>query len=178
MKANWDSLNIAWMCCCGPRVWFIKHYSAVCLYLAWPSQWLPFAKWIFALIGYGCFKLAELFVLRRCMLIGWDGMRFFGLAINAVQNSTNLPWQSIIALTRVWIFRLFAPSSAYLGKSRQHKEVSSCRTCDFGLFPRIKLLSEMLFLCTQTHTRRRTLSLASLLIAQEILSAGGQLQAH
>lgn len=178
MKANWEPphrLNVL--------LWtsgVIYQTLQCCVFiLSLTRSMVAFCKINLCFDRYGCFKLAELFVLQWCMLIGWDRMRFFFvLAINVVQNSPNLPWQSVVALTRVWIFRLFAPSSAYLGKSRQHKEVSSCRTCDFGLFPRIKLLSEMLFLCTQTHTRRRTLSLASPLIAQEILSAGGQLQAH
>lgn len=40
------------------------------------------------------------------------------------------------------------------------------------------ILSHKLKISQYTHKHRHTLSLASLLIAQEILSARGQLQAH
>lgn len=75
---------------------------------------------------------------------------------------------------------VFIPSSAYLSKSRMDKEASSRGINDFGLFPHIKPQSEIASSCTAScmHTHTHTLSLASLLIAQEILSAGGQLQAR
>lgn len=52
------------------------------------------------------------------------------------------------------------------------------RTCDFGPFSHIRLQIENLSSNTQvpSHNYTHTLSLAFLLIAQEILSARGQLQ--
>lgn len=60
------------------------------------------------------------------------------------------------------------------------KEASLCGTCDFGLFPHNKPQTEpaSLYAPSCMHTQTHTLSLASLLIVQEILSAGGQLQAR
>lgn len=54
-------------------------------------------------------------------------------------------------------------------------------TCDFGSFPHIKLQTENLSVHAYTPlslSLTHTPSLAPLLIAQEILSARGQLQAH
>lgn len=56
------------------------------------------------------------------------------------------------------------------------KEAASCGTSDFGLFPHIKPQTD--FVCAVLLPRIHTQCLDSLLIAQEILSAGGQLQAR
>lgn len=165
MAANCVGLSRGPICYCGPGEWFIIQYSGV---------WLDRACQDFTDVCY-CRVNLKIWMFYAKSAVWFAARHCSQMRQDVLCSRTHWKAERGNSMQKVYRVYSYPPRSFTVCHPVIHKaKILALWPCDSGQFTHIKTQTESPSMQTRTHT----LSLTSLLIAQEILSALGQLQAH